>query len=668
MNKTLLFVTILFTVHVSSCKKDDNQPDDNNSTSQDVEIYNNVKVIDSTALVLNLTETNFTTGEFVFDVVGTPQTLNVNDIIVGTRNQGYIRKVTSVSSNGNKVVLQTTQGTMGDVFKQGNFSFNIDFTGLEPGKTDLFTYSINNQNIYQGGPLTIDLEQADLSISPNWLFNFSFDDGTIDFFEFSATNANFNLDAKVRLTATQQANLLNRTDILTTQTKQVIQWIVAGGIPVPVVVNIDLYWLAESSANISANLTTAIEANTNGNFTLGVKYENSLWSGLYTFSPNTTIDLEEPSGTANADFNFALRPLLVVKLYGIVGPRTSLALMGKLEGQVASPSLDWDFKAEAWGQATAGAEVTILGTTIAEYPEEEWNTSKLDYRMPFKMVRTSGDGQIGQANTSLQNPIKVQILDSENEPVSNVPVYFNVTTGGGSTNPADILTDTNGYAETTWTLGNPQTPMIQYVEVTAKFGDGTELNDAPVEFAATINAGCGGQTTFTDPRDGQTYNIVQIGNQCWFAENLNYAIGTSLCYDNNITNCSTYMRLYDWQTALIACPNGWHLPTDAEWTILTDYLGGLTLAGGKMKSTTGWNVPNIGATNSSGFSGLPGGYRHIDGIGFYGIGTNGYWWSSTEVEANTIHAWTLYLHNAYDSANLSGLNKVSMFSCRCVRD
>jgi uncharacterized protein (TIGR02145 family) len=101
-----------------------------------------------------------------------------------------------------------------------------------------------------------------------------------------------------------------------------------------------------------------------------------------------------------------------------------------------------------------------------------------------------------------------------------------------------------------------------------------------------------GQTTFTDPRDGQTYNIVQIGNQTWFAENLNYATGNSWCYDNNDSNCNIYGRLYDWQTALTACPSGWHLPSDAEWTVLTDYLGGDTVAGLKMKNTTGWNDYN----------------------------------------------------------------------------
>ncbi len=180
-----------------------------------------------------------------------------------------------------------------------------------------------------------------------------------------------------------------------------------------------------------------------------------------------------------------------------------------------------------------------------------------------------------------------------------------------------------------------------------------------------IAQGCNGATSFTDPRDGQTYAVVQIGNQCWMVENLNYEVGNSWCYGNSSGNCNTYGRLYDWSTALIACPSGWHLPSDAEWSELVNFLGGSGVAGGKMKITTGWNAPNTGATNSSGFSGLPGGFRFYSGT-FYGIGDYGYWWSSTEF--NTSYSW--YRGLSYVNGNVfrTKYYKSVGLSCRCLRD
>lgn len=174
------------------------------------------------------------------------------------------------------------------------------------------------------------------------------------------------------------------------------------------------------------------------------------------------------------------------------------------------------------------------------------------------------------------------------------------------------------------------------------------------------------ESRFTDPRDGKTYKTVRIGNQIWMAENLNYVTSSgSWCYDNKTSNCNTYGRLYDWQTARNACPPGWHLPSDAEWKQLTDYLGGTDVAGGKMKSTKSWREPNTGATNSSGFSGLPGGCRYYNGDFTY-IGDYGYWWSSTEYTTGS--AWYRSLHYNPSTVNRNYYVKPNGFSCRCIRD
>jgi uncharacterized protein (TIGR02145 family) len=170
--------------------------------------------------------------------------------------------------------------------------------------------------------------------------------------------------------------------------------------------------------------------------------------------------------------------------------------------------------------------------------------------------------------------------------------------------------------------------------------------------------------TMTD-QEGNTYKTIIIGTQEWMAENLktstyrngdailtgldnsqwqNTTEGAWAHYNNNISFECPYGKLYNWYAVddpRNLCPVGWHVPTDAEWTVLTDFLGGTSVAGGKMKTTgttgagTGlWNGSNTAATNESGFSGVPGGGRN-DAGGFNNIGANGYWWSSSAASGSS---------------------------------
>ena len=172
--------------------------------------------------------------------------------------------------------------------------------------------------------------------------------------------------------------------------------------------------------------------------------------------------------------------------------------------------------------------------------------------------------------------------------------------------------------------------------------------------------------TFKDVRDGKVYKTVKIGNQTWMAQNLAYK-NTEGCwaYNNDVTKVKIYGYLYDWKSAKKAVPKGWHLPSDAEWTILTTYLGGKSAGGGKLKSTIGWNNPNSGATNESGFTALPGGCRNDNGL-FVEKGKFGSWWSSTGL--NSTYARCLNLGYDNSSVNRFYYNKAFGFSVRCLRD
>lgn len=182
-----------------------------------------------------------------------------------------------------------------------------------------------------------------------------------------------------------------------------------------------------------------------------------------------------------------------------------------------------------------------------------------------------------------------------------------------------------------------------------------------------------GKNTFKDNRDGKVYKTVKIGNQVWMAENLAFkpSSGNYWAYDNDDANIDTYGYLYDWQTALNVCPAGWHLPSDEEWTELIDYLGGSSVAGGRLKATgtiesgTGlWYDPNFGATNKTGFTALPGGLRLQDGA-FGTIDYVGNWWSATE--GTTDITWYRYLDYGSSYVNRDFNYKELGFSVRCLR-
>ena len=178
--------------------------------------------------------------------------------------------------------------------------------------------------------------------------------------------------------------------------------------------------------------------------------------------------------------------------------------------------------------------------------------------------------------------------------------------------------------------------------------DGTKVTTA-TKFSGNTTIYAQWKDRFTDSRDGTFYAKVKIGNQTWMAENLNYDVPdntTDVCYNNNNDNCARYGRLYNWSTAMNGasssstnpsgvrgvCPVGWHLPSNGEWTQLTDYVGGSSTAGRKFKSQSGW-YDNGNGTDEYGFSALPGGYGYSDG-NFYYAGYYGYWWSATESYAN----------------------------------
>jgi len=177
--------------------------------------------------------------------------------------------------------------------------------------------------------------------------------------------------------------------------------------------------------------------------------------------------------------------------------------------------------------------------------------------------------------------------------------------------------------------------------------------------------------SFTDPRDGKVYKTVKIGEQVWLAENLAYAAEGSGCYDVK------YGRLYHWDTAMKSCPEGWHLPSKEEWQTLFDFVGGMKIAGKKLKATSGWDEhdgKSGDGTDDFGFAALPGGYGDSDpdsnrwfpsSEGYYGE-----WWTSDFKEFGGVARGVIRYMECTSNRIGCGvaMNQFEMFSVRCIKD
>ncbi|WP_179353072.1 FISUMP domain-containing protein [Winogradskyella vidalii] len=669
-NLAIFFSLLLF----FGCSKDDNNTtSDENPNQQDAEVAENVVVISNENSDLISSETDLSNGIYILEFENDPPEVNIDDIIVGDEGEGFLRKIVSIDTNGNSLTLETTQATLDDLFNNASLEFTSDISEssrsgnrrdseitinyAKNGVTvmdDGVDYNFSNTTLYDNSGLTFKITSGTAKFNPSLHFKADYTlFGGLDYFNFETDNATLEIDCDLLLNASGSVNLPEFSTTLIDFDKKIT--ILLGGAPVIVTINTEL--IAELNAGIDASASVTSGFTNNYSFTSSIKHEDDIWTANFDLDSDLTPKDINFNGEVNLAQNLTITPKVTVKLYSVIGPYCEPKMTEDFTLNVASPSLDWDSELKVGLDLTTGFIITIMDHNITPYSRTD-NFEDTIWSAPKTLEIISGNGQNGTQEEALTNPLVVKVTDLLGNPISNVPVYYTITEGDGTVeneSVTSVMTDGNGLAQAIWTLGNAS--PSQTVEVTVKKANGADIQ-TPVTFNATSES-----TIFIDPRDGKEYNLVTIGNQTWFAENLNYDSGSGACYDNNTENCDTYGRLYSWSAANSACPDGTHLPSSFEWEELVTNLGGSDIAGGKMKSTTLWSSPNTGATNESGFSALPGGSwtTYPPPSGSYGNSPGlGYWWTSDQ---NNV-----VLSATDENVATASPNTEFKFSCRCLLD
>ena len=316
----------------------------------------------------------------------------------------------------------------------------------------------------------------------------------------------------------------------------------------------------------------------------------------------------------------------------------------------------------------------------------------------LRMLLVFGLGLWGQGQKAVAQSIENIRIESD---YRKVRLTYDLLQGNGNGSPLDVSVVFRSESGRTIVPAKVSGDYLQVLpgrdkqiewDAYAELGDFSGVLYA--EFSLIVKKLECGQAIARDI-DGNTYQTVKIGTQCWTQSNLkvskyrngdniptglsnavwqNTTSGAYAIYNNDPVNDGLYGKLYNHYAVTDSrglCPTGWHVPSDEEWTTLENFLGGSEVAGGKLKSTAmqptpgGWNSPNVGATNSSGFTAPPGGLRYSSGD-FNLMTVNGCWWSSSVSSASS--AWYLYLDSNDSGIGRDDDYRPFGFSVRCCRD
>ena len=688
--KSLIALLMLFSIVFSSCKK--NQSEDVSPVG-DVVISKDAKVINSQTWDKNFQSLDSVNNIITFSKeITSTQPMYVGDILVSSAGEGLLRKVKSVTTVGNSIKVQTETATLTDAIDKGMIDFKQPLTVSQIKSIKYYYGGIGPHNGNIG-----DLKQATQSWDINtilydndknpsttydqiklvgtfncdWLLAGRIEIGLLDGlkevkFGFESSE---NLD--LQFIAGMQYGFEKSFKLATVYfTPFVVQ---VGVVPVVFTPQLDIYAGFDGYAN--GSITTGI--NQRVSFNTGMQYlKNQGWSPFTIL--DKTLNFQPPSLNLNAGASAYIKPEITVKIYSVVGPYANLKLYERLDANILQTPW-WKFYAGV--KMDAGVKVSILDKfllecTMSDILKYEVMLSQATTPPVFKPTATTSDVTNITTNSAT---VGGNISTDGGAPITERGVYWGTTPNPETTGTKIQIG--SGLGVFSSNLTGLQSNTKYYVRTYSINSAGTSLGNE-ISFITQINYG-----TISDI-DGNTYKTVTIGTQIWMAENLKttkyndgsaiplvtdnnawHVLSTSAyCwYNNNVANKNPYGALYNWYAVNTEkiCPNGWHVATQAEWTIMQNFLKDPTGNSEMESGNSHWLCIDSQVNNNSGFSAVPGGGRYNGGI-FNEIGYTCYFWKSTE-DGRVANYQYLFRDKCGGGYNNNQSQK-SGFSVRCLHD
>lgn len=611
--------------------------------------------------------------------------------------KGFIHPVEVIDNNPQLPLLKSAQVVDESL---GSISFTKDLSGKSLWSEGGADISISEGYYKLGAALNYEFSFVPENF--DWS-NKSFPKGKIQKFKIYTDKEKTGAETKLVLTATTSHSFEDEkeeTIVENAFSKDFKYLITVPTVPpvfIPFWAKVRVDLMENASASISGEASVSGGFSSNLNIGIGASYENGKWDSIKSITPKFTLEGPDVDAKVNVQAKVWVYPHIEVQFYSTLAPYLEIGPYMREEMECSlSGNYKYDFYSGA--EARLGIRAEIFGIDLFDYKSEDLNLyEKTLYTAPKKVQIVSGGNQKSTPGKPLPQPIVIKVLDSKDKPVKNAVVNFKASMGklfkallsspenaelksamlyASATDSTQlaVASDTTGQVTINWTLAD--STAKHQLETFLMTGKDSIREDTRDTITADVDScGCDESKfgSFTDSRDGHTYKTIKIGTQTWMAENLAYLpyttptttwSETTPCY--YVYDYAVYGALYNWPAAMNACPTGWHLPSDEEWTILSNYLGGDEVAVGKMKSVMGWNSPYTG-TNESCFSALPAGY-------FYSVhsvhrfcfsGEDGFWWSRSVGDSSDA-SWSRYLW--YNSQVLYYLPKDYGFSVRCIRD
>lgn len=489
MRKSFYAIIIALTLCITagSCKKNKPSPPPTPPAGA-LLLAGNVHIIDSTQWILS-PYSNSINYWYTF----TPSTPNVDvqigDILVGSTNGGYIRKVTAISISSGYYELQTTQAYMSDVFKSGTFSFQIpinDPSQSSPG----VTRSLSNSKVYHSTGFNVNVLQGQFNIQPSYFFSFSFDSvAGLTNFQMSTTNTSISSNLNIGITGSMPyawggGGGTTLASYSQTNIQQVQAWTPTGNVLVPVVIQLNQSFIANASGGTpGSSVNEKLIWTGNTVFTGGLQYQGGQWQSTCNVVGTNSFTFDTFAFGFNGTSNLSFLSKLSSVFYGIGGPQFTAGISGIVSQSQQNAGSSYDCRTDAWTIATDAQTVSpIFGHNISTFTQS-CTADSVFFQTPYKLTKISGDNDTGNIIQTLPEPLVVKVTDSNGQPVSNIGVSFSVTHGGGTISASNQRTDQNGQAQVTWTLG----PVMgnQNVTVIAHGGYTSQLAGSPAVFNAT---------------------------------------------------------------------------------------------------------------------------------------------------------------------------------------